>query len=119
MDDVQPYPGFRVDLDPKLKEKFGTNFTKMVRLADKYYQSIGFPELPKSFFEKSIFVESDAVNRKVLKNLKINLKPSGLKCFPFLPITPFLNVEKNGVEIFVIQKYSLSSKLLASWPFPS
>ncbi|XP_063725224.1 angiotensin-converting enzyme-like [Symsagittifera roscoffensis] len=64
MDDVQPYPGFRVDLNPKLKEKFGTNFTKMVRLADKYYQSIGFPELPKSFFEKSIFVESDAVNRK-------------------------------------------------------
>ena len=109
MDDVQPYPGFRVDLNPKLKEKFGTNFTKMVRLADKYYQSIGFPELPKSFFEKSIFVESDAVNRKVLKNLKINLKILGLKCFPLLTTTHFLSEKKNRVEIFAIQKYSLIS----------
>ena len=42
-----------------MKEMFGGNVTQIAEMAEKFYQSIGFPKLPASFYERSKFQESD------------------------------------------------------------
>ena len=50
---LQPYPGVsNLDVDAALKEKSYTP-EGMVKRAEDFYSSIGFPALPKSFYEKS------------------------------------------------------------------
>ena len=50
---LQPYPGVsNLDVDAALKEKAYTP-EAMVKRAEDFYSSIGFPALPKSFYEKS------------------------------------------------------------------
>ncbi len=53
---VQPYPGISgVDVSKALKKQKYTP-EKMVRSAEDFYQSLGMPALPASFFERSQFV---------------------------------------------------------------
>ena len=53
---VQPYPGISgVDVTKALKKQKYTP-EKMVRSAEDFYQSLGMPALPASFFERSQFV---------------------------------------------------------------
>ncbi|XP_075262305.1 angiotensin-converting enzyme 2-like isoform X2 [Convolutriloba macropyga] len=59
VDILQPYEDDKFDLGPKMKEMFGGNVTQIAEMAEKFYQSIGFPKLPASFYERSKFQESD------------------------------------------------------------
>lgn len=65
LDIMVPFKGFRMNIEPKLKEKYGNNFTKLVELSDSYYQSIGFPKLPDTFYERSVFTETQNSGKKV------------------------------------------------------
>ncbi|XP_075262682.1 angiotensin-converting enzyme-related protein-like [Convolutriloba macropyga] len=60
LDMLQPYgEGNNVNFNPVLREMFGENTTKLAEMADKFFQSIGFPAVPAIFFEKSKFKLSD------------------------------------------------------------
>ncbi|XP_075262528.1 angiotensin-converting enzyme-related protein-like [Convolutriloba macropyga] len=59
IDLVQPYEGNCVHCKQKLTEKFGDNFTKVVEMAEGYFRSIGFPQLPAIYYERSYFFESN------------------------------------------------------------
>lgn len=48
----------QVDLDGKMKKK-SWNIPDMVREAEDFYVSLGFPKLPDKFWEMSIFVENE------------------------------------------------------------
>ena len=48
-----------MNFNPVLREMFGENTTKLAEMADKFFQSIGFPAVPAIFFEKSKFKLSD------------------------------------------------------------
>ncbi|HET9031566.1 MAG TPA: M2 family metallopeptidase [Dokdonella sp.] len=53
---VQPYPGVTgVDVTAALKEQKYTP-EKMVRSAEDFYQSLGMPALPATFYERSLLV---------------------------------------------------------------
>ncbi|MEZ5462773.1 M2 family metallopeptidase [Dokdonella sp.] len=53
---VQPFPGVAgVDLDSALKKQ-DYSAEKMVRSAEDFYQSLGMPALPDSFYERSMLV---------------------------------------------------------------
>ncbi len=52
---VQPYPGVSdLDVDSALKEQHYTA-EQMVRSAESFYTSLGLPELPATFWERSLF----------------------------------------------------------------
>lgn len=54
-DMVEPYPGTgSLDVDKKLKEK-KYEPQKMVKLGEAFFTSLGLDELPKSFWERSLF----------------------------------------------------------------
>lgn len=54
-DMVEPYPGQgSLDVDKKLKEK-KYEPQKMVKLGEAFFTSLGLDELPKSFWERSLF----------------------------------------------------------------
>lgn len=48
----------QLDLDGKMKKK-KWNISDMVREAEDFYVSLGFPKLTKQFWEMSIFVENE------------------------------------------------------------
>jgi peptidyl-dipeptidase A len=53
--DLEPYPGQPpVDVTPTLK-KGNYDEKKMVRIAEAFYTSLGMPELPATFWERSMF----------------------------------------------------------------
>ncbi|XP_075264365.1 angiotensin-converting enzyme-related protein-like, partial [Convolutriloba macropyga] len=85
LDIALPYEGVEVDLKPKLEEKYGKNFTKIVELAEQFFQSFGFPELPASFYENSKFHKSDW--------------PAGkAQCFP---TTHFFYIPRDDIRIMM------------------
>lgn len=52
---VEPYPGQgSLDVDKKLKDK-QYDATKMVKLGESFFTSLGLDPLPKSFWERSLF----------------------------------------------------------------
>ena len=53
-----------IDINPILKTKKYT-VRRMVREAERFFVSVGWPDLPKSFMEKSMFVKPTDTNRKV------------------------------------------------------
>ncbi len=55
-DVLEPYPGQgSLDVDRKLREK-KTEPMKMVKLGESFFTSLGFDPLPKTFWERSLFV---------------------------------------------------------------
>ena len=55
-DVVEPYPGQgSLDVDKKLREK-KYDSTKMVKLGEGFFTSLGLDPLPKSFWERSLFL---------------------------------------------------------------
>jgi len=53
---VEPYPGQgSLDVDRKLKDK-KYDATKMVKLGESFFTSLGLDPLPKSFWERSLFL---------------------------------------------------------------
>ncbi|MBS2011283.1 MAG: M2 family metallopeptidase [Deltaproteobacteria bacterium] len=55
-DMVEPFPGQgSLDVDKKLKEK-QYDATKMVKLGEAFFTSLGLDPLPKSFWERSLFL---------------------------------------------------------------
>lgn len=48
----------QLDLDGKMKRKMWS-ITDMVREAEDFYVSLGFPQLTKKFWELSVFVENE------------------------------------------------------------
>lgn len=48
----------QLDLDSKMKRKLWS-ITDMVREAEDFYVSLGFPQLTKKFWEMSVFVENE------------------------------------------------------------
>ncbi|MBX3187675.1 MAG: M2 family metallopeptidase [Labilithrix sp.] len=55
-DIVEPFPGQgSLDVDKKLKEK-KYEATKMVKLGEAFFTSLGLDPLPKTFWERSLFV---------------------------------------------------------------
>lgn len=48
----------QLDLDSRMKKKMWT-ISDMVREAEDFYVSLGFPKLTRTFWEKSIFVENE------------------------------------------------------------
>jgi len=53
---VEPYPKEpSLDVDAKLKAKHTTP-TEMVKLGERFFTSLGFDPLPKTFWERSLFV---------------------------------------------------------------
>ena len=55
-DVLEPYPGQgSLDVDKKLREK-KTDAIKMVKLGEGFFTSLGFDPLPKSFWERSLFL---------------------------------------------------------------
>ncbi|HZF17961.1 MAG TPA: M2 family metallopeptidase [Steroidobacteraceae bacterium] len=53
---LEPYPGVtNLDVDKSLKEQ-GYDATKMMKSAENFYRSIGFPQLPETFWERSMLV---------------------------------------------------------------
>jgi peptidyl-dipeptidase A len=55
-DIVEPYPGQgSLDVDKKLREK-KYDSTKMVKLGEGFFTSLGLDPLPKSFWERSLFL---------------------------------------------------------------
>ncbi|HEX5061211.1 MAG TPA: M2 family metallopeptidase [Kofleriaceae bacterium] len=52
--ELQPYPGVApIDVTPTLEKKF--DYTKMVKMAEGFYMSLGMNPLPKTFWERSMF----------------------------------------------------------------
>lgn len=49
--------GERIDLDVSMKKKMWS-ISDMVRQAEDFYVSLGFPKLPRKFWEKSVFVQN-------------------------------------------------------------
>lgn len=54
-DDLEPFPGQApVDITPTLVRKKATE-QEMVRIAEAFYTSLGFPALPETFWQRSMF----------------------------------------------------------------
>ncbi len=54
--ELEPYPGVApIDVTPTLEKKF--DHTKMVKMAEAFYTSLGMDPLPKTFWERSMFVK--------------------------------------------------------------
>jgi peptidyl-dipeptidase A len=54
--ELQPYPGVAsIDVTPTLEKKYTPQ--KMVQMAETFYTSLGMDPLPKSFWERSMFVK--------------------------------------------------------------
>jgi peptidyl-dipeptidase A len=54
--DLEPYPGVApIDVTPTLEKKYDP--TKMVKMAEAFYTSLGMNPLPKTFWERSMFVK--------------------------------------------------------------
>ena len=57
-DIVEPYPSLpTVETTPALKRTFGDNVTALLEHCINFYKDLGFDELPKSFWERSEYVE--------------------------------------------------------------
>ena len=53
---LEPYAGVtNLNVDKSLKDQ-GYDATKMMKSAENFYQSIGFPELPETFWQRSMLV---------------------------------------------------------------
>ena len=53
---LEPYPGAaNLDVDKSLKDQ-GYDATRMMKSAENFYMSIGFPQLPDTFWERSMLV---------------------------------------------------------------
>ena len=52
---LEPYPGVNLDVDKSLRDQ-GYDATKMMKSAENFYTSIGFPQLPDSFWDRSMLV---------------------------------------------------------------
>ena len=54
--DLQPYPGVApIDVTPTLEKKYDP--TKMVKMAEAFYMSLGMDPLPQTFWERSMFTK--------------------------------------------------------------
>lgn len=55
-DELEPYPGEApIDITPALAKPGAYDEKQMVRIAEGFYTSLGFPELPATFWERSMF----------------------------------------------------------------
>ena len=55
-DELVPYPGEApIDVTPALAKPGAHDERDMVRIAETFYTSLGFPELPSTFWERSMF----------------------------------------------------------------
>jgi peptidyl-dipeptidase A len=54
--ELEPFPGQPgIDVTPTLEKKGAYDEKKMVKVAEAFYTSLGFPELPATFWERSMF----------------------------------------------------------------
>lgn len=54
--DLEPYPGQApIDVTPTLAKPGAYDEKKMVKIAEAFYTSLGFPELPTTFWDRSMF----------------------------------------------------------------
>jgi peptidyl-dipeptidase A len=54
--ELEPYPGVSpIDVTPTLEKKY--DHTKMVKMAEAFYTSLGMNPLPKTFWERSMFLK--------------------------------------------------------------
>jgi len=54
--ELEPYPGVApIDVTPTLEKKL--DHTKMVKMAEAFYMSLGMNPLPKTFWERSMFLK--------------------------------------------------------------
>ena len=57
-DELQPYPGEPpIDVTPALARPGAHDERAMVRIAETFYTSLGFPALPSTFWERSMFAK--------------------------------------------------------------
>ncbi len=54
--ELEPFPGqASIDVTPAIQKQMGKDSKKMVKFAEAFYTSLGMPELPATFWERSMF----------------------------------------------------------------